>query len=242
LSYANVVATLALLLAVAGGTVYAAVQLGKNDVKSKNIAKGAVKTSDLHTDAVTGAKVKNATLTGDDLQDATITSGDVQDATITSGDVQDATITAGDIAAGVIPELDADVTGSATGGPQGNVNTAAMTPLPLSGTTSFTPKEGEVAALAGEAQFTLATTNAANQCSPSVLVQITGQQTGMFVNPDGNVNSTTPVVAFGRDADGPYGLLSPGTPVSFTAQVQGDTDCTAGSRLDKIEIKIVELR
>ncbi len=40
LSYANVVATLALVLAIGGGTVYAASELGRNDVKSRNIAKG----------------------------------------------------------------------------------------------------------------------------------------------------------------------------------------------------------
>ena len=35
-SYANVVATVALFLAVSGGVVYAASTLGKNTVKSKN--------------------------------------------------------------------------------------------------------------------------------------------------------------------------------------------------------------
>ena len=47
LSYANVVATLALVLAIGGGTVYAALRLGKDAVRSKNIAAGAVKSSDL---------------------------------------------------------------------------------------------------------------------------------------------------------------------------------------------------
>src|SRR5436190_4822762 len=99
LTYANVVATLALLLVVGGGTVYAAIHLGKNSVKSKNIAKAAVKNSDLHADAVTSEKVKDGTITG--------------------GDLQDGTITGADIAAGVIPQIQADVTGSSTGGPQG---------------------------------------------------------------------------------------------------------------------------
>jgi hypothetical protein len=42
LTYANVVATLALFVAL-GGASYAAVTLGKGQVKSKNIARGAVK-------------------------------------------------------------------------------------------------------------------------------------------------------------------------------------------------------
>src|SRR5690349_16972015 len=54
LTYANVVATLALVLAVGGGATALALTLPKNSVHSKQIAKGAVKTSDIGKDAVTG--------------------------------------------------------------------------------------------------------------------------------------------------------------------------------------------
>ena len=100
LTYANVAATLALILAIGGGTVYAAVKLGKNDVKSKNIAAGAVKKKDLGKNAVTSPKVK------------------------------DGGIEAEDLAAGVVPQLDADVTGSATAGPRGGLTTDTLTPCP----------------------------------------------------------------------------------------------------------------
>ena len=43
LSYANVMATLALFVAL-GGSSYAAIELGRNSVKSRNIAPGAVTT------------------------------------------------------------------------------------------------------------------------------------------------------------------------------------------------------
>ena len=187
LSYANIVATLALVLAIGGGTVYAASEIGKNDVKSRNIAKGAVKTSDIAKEAITGAKVKNGTITGDELAAGTVTAEDIQDATITGGD----------IAAGVIPQIQADVTGSSTAGPQGGINTAATAPVPLNGTTSFTPSEGEVAALAAEAQFTYATTNAANNCSPALTLLVNGEETRVFVGP-GSTISTTPITAIGE--------------------------------------------
>jgi hypothetical protein len=212
LTYANVVATLALVLAVGGGTVYAALHLGKNSVKSKNIAKGAVQTPDLGTDAVTGPKVKDGAIAAEDIQD------------------------------GVIPQLEADVTGSAAAGPQGGINTATTSPLPLSGTTTFTPNAGEVSAVAAEAQFTIATTNAANQCSPAVFVLLNGQPTRVFVNPESGENSTTLVQASGHDADGPFGLLNPGTPLTVTAQLRGDADCTAGSQLNKVEVRILQIR
>src|SRR5262245_21185593 len=56
-SYANVVATLALFLALGGGAVWAAGKIGSGDIKSnaiksRHIAKGAVHTSDLNAGAV----------------------------------------------------------------------------------------------------------------------------------------------------------------------------------------------
>lgn len=212
LTYANVVATLALVLALGGGTVYAAVKLGKNEVKSKNIAKGAVKGSDLSKNAVTSPKVKNGS------------------------------IEAGDLAAGVIPQIAANVTGTATGGPQGGISVAGQTPLPLSGTTTFTPQPGEVAAVAAEAQFTIATTNALNFCRPSIRILLNGQPTVIFVAPDADGNNTTPLQSLGRDASGPYGLINPGTPLTVTATLNGDPDCTPASQLDRVEVRILQFR
>jgi hypothetical protein len=210
LTYANVAATIALFLAVGGGTVYAAFGLGKNDVHSKNLAPRAVKASDIAKDAVTSPKIK------------------------------DGSVQAADIAAGVIANDIADVTGSATGGPKGSVNTNTTSPLPLTGTTTFTPQAGQVSALAAQAQFTIATTNAINFCQPSIFLLVNGQSTRVFLSPDDG-NSTTLVTRSGNDADGPLGLISPGTPLTITAQLRGDTDCTATSKLDRVEVRIVQI-
>jgi hypothetical protein len=56
LSYSNVVATLALFLALSGGVVYAATTLGKNSVKSANLAANAVTSRSIAKNAV---KAKN---------------------------------------------------------------------------------------------------------------------------------------------------------------------------------------
>lgn len=210
MTYANVAATIALFLAVGGGTVYAAHELGKNDVHSKNIAPKAVKASDLAKDAVTSPKIKD-------------------------GSVQPA-----DLAAGVIAGLSSDVTGSASGGPRGSLNTSTTTGLPLTGTTTFTPQAGQVSALAAQAQFTVATTNALNFCDPSVFLLLNGQQTRVFLSPD-DVNTTTLSTQTVNDADGPFGLISPGTPLTVTAQLRGDPDCTADSKVDRVEVRIVQI-
>ena len=81
LSYANVIATVALFLALGGGA-YAAFHLPKNSVGSKNIkkhavkakhlAKGAVKTAAVKKKAITGGKVKPDTLTGKQIKESSL--------------------------------------------------------------------------------------------------------------------------------------------------------------------------
>jgi hypothetical protein len=62
LSYANVVATMALFIGL-GGASYAAVQLPKNSVGRAQIK----------ANAITGSKVRNSTLTGADIKNRTLT-------------------------------------------------------------------------------------------------------------------------------------------------------------------------
>jgi hypothetical protein len=61
LSYANVMATVAVFIAL-GGTSVAAISLTRNSVRSKHIAKGQVKRSDVGRNAVNSAKVANRSL------------------------------------------------------------------------------------------------------------------------------------------------------------------------------------
>ena len=62
----NVVGYLALFVALSG-TAYAAVELGKNDVRSRHIKNGQVKIKDLAADAVTSPKVADGSLLGEDF-------------------------------------------------------------------------------------------------------------------------------------------------------------------------------
>lgn len=62
LTYANVVATLALFLVIAGGSAIAAGQLGKNTVGPKQLKKGAVTAAKIKNGAVTGSKLNTGTI------------------------------------------------------------------------------------------------------------------------------------------------------------------------------------
>ena len=74
LSYANVMATLAVFIGLAGTSV-AAVSLTRNSVRSKHIAKGQVKRSDLGRSAVSSAKVANNSLRLIDFRTGQIPTG-----------------------------------------------------------------------------------------------------------------------------------------------------------------------
>ena len=72
--YANVTATMALVVAL-GGTSYAAVALPKNSVGSGQIKKGAVKGPDIKGNAVTTGKVKNGSLLAADFKTGQLPAG-----------------------------------------------------------------------------------------------------------------------------------------------------------------------
>jgi hypothetical protein len=74
LTYANVVASLALFVAL-GGTSYAAVQLARDSVRSKHIKNGEVGRPDLARSAVDSAKVKNGSLLEEDFAAAQLPAG-----------------------------------------------------------------------------------------------------------------------------------------------------------------------
>lgn len=72
LTYANVVSSLALFLVVAGGSAFAAAQLGKNSVGAKQLKKNAVTAAKLKKNAVTAAKIKPGAVTGAKINESTL--------------------------------------------------------------------------------------------------------------------------------------------------------------------------
>jgi len=74
LTYANVMATIAVFIAL-GGSSYAAVQLSRNSVRSKHIKNGQVKRGDLGRNAVDSTKVKNGALLAQDFKTGQLPTG-----------------------------------------------------------------------------------------------------------------------------------------------------------------------
>jgi len=72
LTYANVVATLALFIAVGGASAFAATQLKKNSVGTKQIKNNAVTASKIKRGTITGAQIKNGSLNGTQINASTL--------------------------------------------------------------------------------------------------------------------------------------------------------------------------
>jgi hypothetical protein len=75
-TYANVMATIAVFIALGGSSVAAVtISLKKNSVKSKNIAAGAVTGSKIKKNAITSSKVKNSSLLSEDFASGQLPAG-----------------------------------------------------------------------------------------------------------------------------------------------------------------------
>ncbi len=124
LTYSNVMVTVLAFIVLAGGSAYAASNLGKNAIKSKNIAPHAVKNKNLAKNAV---RTKN-----------------LAKGAVTAAKIKAASITRTQLAAGTLAGLQvAEVQSNPVPGFGGGPSPSAGTPVPLTGTTTFTPAVGK---------------------------------------------------------------------------------------------------
>jgi hypothetical protein len=123
LSYSNVVATLALLLAVGGGTAYAAAKIRKSD-----IGYHAVTAPKVDFNAVTASKVRNSSLSGKDLRDSSIRTEDVRNGTLRSEDFAAGQLPKGDKGDKGDPAADLHGTVSAAGALANGKGVTAVSP------------------------------------------------------------------------------------------------------------------
>jgi hypothetical protein len=220
LTYANVVATLALFLALSGGVVYAAATLGKNSVKSKNLAANAVKTRNLAKNAVKAKAIApNA-----------VTTAKLKKGAVTGGKVAKGTLTRSNLAAGTLAGLQvADVQAASVPGLTGEV--AGGTPVPLAGTASFTPEAGKSYEVLTELKGTPTDANGAvgGACEAFVTILVNGAPltgAGIWANASG-----TPPFNFEPigSSSAAVGLQQAGQAQTLSALAFGSTGCSSAT-------------
>ncbi len=86
ITYANVMSTIAVFLALGGGTAAVALS-GKNSVKKDDIAKGSVRSDDIAANAVLSGEVAADTLGAADLATGSVGAGELLDGSVGSGEI-----------------------------------------------------------------------------------------------------------------------------------------------------------
>jgi hypothetical protein len=202
LTYANVVASLALFLALSGGVVWASGKIGASKLKANSVTTGKIKRN-----AITGGKIRPNAITA-----AKIKPGSIDFTRLAAGTNLVATAIGGPAQANGKDEVQIDFPGGAptfasqpgtlnllSVEARGNLSRAGEEPCEVTvvpfvnGSRWGTPKEGlQLSAFKPTAE------------QPAGLVSTAG-------------------------VTGPVGLASPGTSQTVAVKVLGDPDCTAGS-------------
>jgi len=230
LTYANVVATIALFLAVSSGAVYAATNLGKNSVRSQNIAAKAVKSQDLAKGAVKSSK----------LAANAVTTGKIKKGAVTSAKVKAGSLNRGSLAAGTLAGLQVIDAGAASG-PGLNTETPGGTPVPLTGTATFTPLPGKSYELLVEISGTPTDADGDGEeaCNTFVTVLVNGvpmSSASLWHNANG-----TPPFNFRPvgSSSNPIGLQQAGQPQTISALAFGDSNCSPATT-GSLRVVVVE--
>jgi hypothetical protein len=105
LTYANVVATLALFIAVGTGGAYAANTIGSSDIideslLSQDIKNGEVKNADLAADSITSTRLANGSIQNSDLGPDAVTTSKIKAGNVGTTDIADNAILTGKIGDG----------------------------------------------------------------------------------------------------------------------------------------------
>lgn len=109
LSYSNVIATLALFVALGGG----AWALSKNSVGSREIEKGGVRSSEIENGTVKGKDVKEETLGAGEIADGSIGAAELGDGAVGSGELADGSVESSKIPNNAVAA--SEIAGSAVG-------------------------------------------------------------------------------------------------------------------------------
>jgi hypothetical protein len=213
ITYANVVATMALFLALAGGTVWAA-----NKINGKQIKKNTIP----------GNRIKKKTLTANQIKNQTITNNQIK-----PGSIQKTALAAGTIP-GIIAEASAtNLPGASTETPPG------PTPIALTGTPTFTAVAGKGYNVTAEVVGNPVRVEPAASCDPFVQLYANGVPfffVGIEDDDHGpGFDSRFPQGAFTGS------LLSASGPQTISIKVFGDEECAPSTTIERFRMLVTEI-
>ncbi|MEZ5073500.1 MAG: hypothetical protein R2691_01520 [Solirubrobacterales bacterium] len=224
LTYANVVSTVALFLALSGGVVYAAAKIGSHSIK-----RNAVTTPKIRRDAVTTSKIKPRAVTPRRLALNSVKEKQLAPRAVDSAAITKGAVTPGKLAFPV--RYVAEPTGGSAAVPAG------FEDYPIAG-GSWQQHPGQINVLFGAATATLAYDGSgAGACEIYFDIRINGEQVG-----GGNLrtDSTSPAEVTGSVGAQP--TIDPETTVTneLTMRIGSNGACTSGSTIDSTRFRVLD--
>ncbi|GIK77424.1 MAG: hypothetical protein BroJett022_11140 [Actinomycetes bacterium] len=224
LSYANVVSTIALCMALGGGAA---------------IAAGQIDTRNIEADAVTTPKIAPGAVTAKRLADHAVRSRQLARRAVGPGAIANQAVTSRKIAAGAVApnkmQFPVHYVASPTGGSQPVTN--SFDPYPLQG-ASWSQGPGEINVAFGEIKATLAYDGGgAGNCQVYFDIRLNGVQVG---GGEIRTDSTSPT-----EVTGGLGAQPAIDPTSeqqneMTVNVGSNGGCTPGSTIDSTRFRILD--
>jgi hypothetical protein len=254
-TYANVVSSLALFLALGGGAAFAATKIQSGDiapqaVKSANLAAGAVHTSNVFKRAITSGKlavgavrtnqIVDGAVGGKQIGDGAVGSRQLGDGAVGSKQIGDGAVRSRQIgAAAVAPsnlEFPVFYAASPTGGSA--PVTQGPDPYPLSNAT-WAQAPGEIEVIFGSATATIAYDESSGEGSCQVFFEINlnGQQVG-----GGQLSTSSTASQQLEQSLGAQPQIDPVAPVTnhLTMRIGSNGGCTAGSAIDSSRFRVLD--
>ena len=213
-TYANVVASLALFLALTGGAVWAASKINGKQIKKNSIP---------------GNRIKQKTLTNNQIKTKTLTNNRIK-----PGTIERSALAAGTLPGVIVADSSAtNLPGAVTETPPG------PTPVTLAGTTSFTPVAGKAYQMMVEILGN-PIAEPEDSCRPGVQVYVNSVPTTfveIFASNPGSPGFDA------RFPEGSYttSLLNESGAQFITAKVFGDPFCAPGTTIDRMRVTVAEL-
>jgi hypothetical protein len=256
LSFANVIASLALFIALGGGA-YAATQLPKNSVGTTQIQNNAVTPAKLSAAAESGMEGPRGPAGPKGPTGAKGATGPTGPKGETGsrgekGDKGDK----GDQGERGVPGPEGDpgpLTVDASAQASAVPLTTGTYAIPLSGTTSWTPAPDEIGIVSAQMVALLAVNHATSgtepieECEPEVVLRDNGRSLGFlggFASGANSLSNQTTLEKHYSSLGETIGVLEPGTQHVFTAEYIGNglnthvTGCKAGSEIQEVRIVV----
>lgn len=235
LTYANIVSTLALFLALGGGAAYAASKV----VSSSDLAKGAVHTSNVFKRAITSGKLAVGAVRSNQLANGAVGSVQLGDGAVGAKQIAGGAVGSKQIGAAAVAPSNLEFPVFYAASPRGG--SAAVTegpdPYPLSDST-WNQNPGQIEVVFGEAVGTLAyDESGSGSCRVFLEVNLNGQQVG-----GGEISTGSTTLQRVAQSVGAQPQIDPLAPITnhLTLRTASNGDCTPDSTIDSARFRVLD--